>query len=247
MNTFLKNREKRKEAIPGISSSEVLLIHTKKKYLISDKLYKTSKAISQRVSLSKSNIVQILQSYNNEKHAKFEIQRAYLLAIKNAKHSIRISTPYFMPPPPVAKILGEAVARGVDVQILTQGKSDRPIMFWAAQHAYYQYIRKGIRIHEMLDRELHAKTIEIDGYYANIGSDNLDHISWAYNSEAKVEIFDSSVAKKLSDNFKSSISVAREIDIDYMERRSIPLYLMSYFAYVAYHFVYPWKKISHLE
>jgi phosphatidylserine/phosphatidylglycerophosphate/cardiolipin synthase-like enzyme len=38
----------------------------------------------------------------------------------------------------------------------------------------------------MLDNELHAKTIEVDGQYATIGSDNLDHISWAYNAEAKV-------------------------------------------------------------
>jgi len=169
------------------------------------------------------------------------------MAIKNAKHSIRISTPYFMPPPPVTNLLAEAVNRGVDVQILTQGKSDRPIMFWAAQHAYSQFINKGIRIHELLDRELHAKTIEIDGYYTNIGSDNLDHISWAYNSEAKVVIFDQNVAHKLRENFKSSLSGSREVDLNYMNSRNLLITLMSFIAYQCYHLVYPWKTNSYLE
>lgn len=245
MNTYLTNRRKRnKELLTKFSSS----VRTPKRYFQYPlKLYQNSKKVSQRVKNSRSNIVQILQSYHLPHYSKFDIQKAYLSAIKNAKHSIRICTPYFMPPPPVEALLCEAVLRGVDVQILTQGKSDRPIMFFAAQHAYFQYIQNGIRIYEMHDNELHAKTIEIDGQYATIGSDNLDHISWGYNAEAKVEIFDKSVAQKLRENFRSCVSAGREIDLHYMNSRGTMLKLLSLFAYKGYHMIYPWKRLSHLE
>jgi phosphatidylserine/phosphatidylglycerophosphate/cardiolipin synthase-like enzyme len=113
----------------------------------------------------------------------------------------------------------------------------------------------------MHDNELHAKTIEIDGHYATIGSDNLDHISWAYNAEAKVlffsclivcinlkvEIYDQSVAQKLRENFRLCVSAGREIDLQYMNSRGALLKFISLIAYKGYHMIYPWKRTSHLE
>jgi phosphatidylserine/phosphatidylglycerophosphate/cardiolipin synthase-like enzyme len=246
MNSFLHAQRKR-DQLREMSLGNTNNTGEKRKFLgYPNRIFLRSKNLGQKILKKKKSLVQVLHSYNKNEHVKFEIQKAYLNAIRNATNSIRISTPYFMPPPPVAKMLEDAALRGVEVQILTQGKSDRPIMFWAAQHAYYKYLKKGIRIHEMLDSELHAKTVEIDGYYCNIGSDNLDHISWGYNLEAKVEIYDEAVAKQLRDNFAMNIATAREVSLDYMNARRFPFLLLSYVAYQCYHIVYPWR-ISHLN
>lgn len=116
-----------------------------------------------------------------------------------------------MPPPPVAKQLIEAARRGVKVEILTQGKSDVFVTSWAAQYAYQKFVnvcvqslfadlkKEGISIMELDHAELHAKTTEIDNAYAAIGSDNLDHVSWGYNRETKVD------DNRLSVTFRSSL------------------------------------------
>lgn len=51
-----------------------------------------------------------------------------------------------MPPPPVEEMLIGAAQRGVEVEIITQGKSDVYVSSWAAQYAYTKYL-KIVRLH----------------------------------------------------------------------------------------------------
>jgi len=182
----------------------------------------------------------ILESCNNG-----QFQKQNINALKNAKRSIRITTPYFMPPPPVRKVLYEAAARGVQVQILTQGKSDIRLMSYATKYEYQKFVNiKGISIYEMNDNELHEKTTEIDCYYASIGSDNLDHISWGYNREVKIVVYNSSVAHKIRSNFLSNLENARQITHNYWDSLSSVTKALSFLAYHAYHLLYPWNSFS---
>ena len=104
------------------------------------------------------------------------IQRAMLLTVREAKHRVLITNPYFFPPPPLFRALARAAERGVEVMILVpgEGKADVPFTRWASQHIYFTLLKKGVRIFELQNAVLHAKTVTIDGIYSSIGSFNWD-------------------------------------------------------------------------
>lgn len=82
----------------------------------------------------------------------------------------------------------KAAKRGVDVRILTAGKCDVPAITWAATHVYGYFLKHGVRVYEMKDRELHAKTATVDGMFACVGSYNLDYLSYYHQLEANLTI-----------------------------------------------------------
>ncbi len=48
------------------------------------------------------------------------------------------------------RALSKAARRGLDVRILTSGKSDVPIVRLAAQHVYSFFLKRGIRMYLFL-------------------------------------------------------------------------------------------------
>ena len=61
---------------------------------------------------------------------------------------------------------------------MTAGKCDVKASYWASQHIYGYFLRNGVRVYEMLNRELHAKTATVDNMFAGVGSYNLDYLSY---------------------------------------------------------------------
>ena len=104
------------------------------------------------------------------------IQRAMLLTVRNAKHRVLITNPYFFPPPALFRALQQAADRGVEVVVMCpgEGRTDVPVTRWASQHIYYTLLKSGVKIFEMQSATLHAKTVTIDGIYTSIGSFNWD-------------------------------------------------------------------------
>jgi putative cardiolipin synthase len=106
--------------------------------------------------------------------------------IKSAKHSISISTPYFVVPIYLRNALIAASKRGVKVTLLTNSldSTDQVVVHAGYANVRRSLIRNGIRIHEQCGVDpLHAKLIVIDGCKTIVGSHNLDMLSMKRNSE----------------------------------------------------------------
>jgi cardiolipin synthase len=135
--------------------------------------------------------------------------RALLAAINAARHRIYLTTAYLVPTRRLARALVRAARRGVDVQLLLPGLSD----FWAPLQAgrshYGRFLRAGIRLHELHDTLLHAKTCVIDGVWTSVGSSNLDWRSFLHNAEANLVVLDAGLGR------------AREIDRARWARRGL--------------------------
>jgi len=79
----------------------------------------------------------------------FDIYKAYQLAIQQARHSIHLTSAYFVPDPQTIATLSAAAQRGVDVRIVLPGVSDSGLVFYAG-HAYYdQLLDSGVRIFQL--------------------------------------------------------------------------------------------------
>lgn len=138
-------------------------------------------------------------------HHRRDIEAAYLGAIKQAKSKIILASAYFLPGVNFRHALINAAGRGVRVVLLLQGKSDHPLQHSASQALYGNFLAAGIEIYEYHRSFLHAKVAVIDGYWATVGSSNIDPFSLLLSREANVVVNDEAFARTLEQSLEQSI------------------------------------------
>ncbi|HEY9065251.1 MAG TPA: cardiolipin synthase ClsB [Burkholderiaceae bacterium] len=133
---------------------------------------------------------------DNHEHSN-DIERHYRAAIRAARKRVLIANAYFFPGHRLLREIRRAARRGVDVQLILQGKPDMPIAKFAATWLYEYLQRDGVKIHEYLERPLHGKVAVVDDDWSTIGSSNLDPLSLALNLEANVVLRSATFAADL--------------------------------------------------
>jgi cardiolipin synthase len=149
------------------------------------------------------------------------VYTSLLLAIAAARHTIMITTPYFVPDDTLLDALLAASARGTRVQLLLAGPIDWNVVRAAGRHDYGRLLKAGIEIFEYRAGLLHAKTVVIDGQWASVGSANLDVRSLGINRELNVVAYDAGVARALEAIFRSDCRTAHRLDLPSWQARSI--------------------------
>ena len=129
------------------------------------------------------------------------IMEVILLAIAQAKKSIRICTPYFIPNDQLTSALVIAAASGIEVELIIPEKSDSFIV----QHASFSFIKpllqRNVKVYLYHKGFMHAKTISIDGSIAFVGTVNMDTRSFLLNFEITSLIYDEALSKNLEASF----------------------------------------------
>ncbi|MDR1125904.1 MAG: phospholipase D-like domain-containing protein [Deltaproteobacteria bacterium] len=143
-------------------------------------------------------------------------------AISAARHTVRIMTPYFLPPRQLITALQSAAMRGVQVEIILPAVADHPFVSWATNNVLWDFIDRGVHIHYQPGPFNHSKLLLIDGYYAHVGSANLDPRSLRLHFELTTEIFDSRVCGELERHFDAIKARSREYTRADLEARSLP-------------------------
>jgi cardiolipin synthase len=119
-----------------------------------------------------------------------QIEFVALHAISCANKSIRVVTPYFLPPEPLTMSLGLAALRGVTVDIVLPEHSNHPVVDWARRIPLRPLIEAGCRVWLMPAPFDHSKLMVIDDAWTLIGSANWDTRSFRLNFELNVELHD---------------------------------------------------------
>ena len=135
---------------------------------------------------------------------RYAIESAYLDAINNAISEIIIANAYFVPGRRFRVALLNAAKRGVQVELLLQGRMEYFLMF--ATHAFYSlFLKNGIHIFEYRKSFMHCKVAVIDGYWSTVGSSNIDPFSMMLAREANIIVEDSAFAKDLRNEIVNNI------------------------------------------
>ncbi|WP_410482723.1 cardiolipin synthase [Undibacterium sp. Jales W-56] len=161
-------------------------------------------------------LVRVLAS---EPGSNYEIYKAYILAIQEARQSIHITSAYFVPDAQILRALSEASQRGVDVKIILPGVTDSGLVFHAAQSFYSEMLASGIKIYQLQIAVLHAKTAVIDQVWATIGSTNIDTRSFLHNNEINVVVFGEEFGKTMEATFLEDLRYSVEITQQEWARR----------------------------
>lgn len=142
---------------------------------------------------------------DNWRH-RHDIEHAYLEAINQAQTEIIIANAYFLPGRKFSNALKDAVQRGVNVELLLQGKIEYRLQYHATQALYENLLKAGIKIYEYHRSYLHAKVAVIDQYWATVGSSNIDPFSLLMAREANVVIEDYQFSNELRTSLKIAIT-----------------------------------------
>jgi cardiolipin synthase len=163
-------------------------------------------------------LVRILGS---EPGGKFEIYKAMLLAIQEAKKSIHITCAYFVPDDQTLEALTAAAKRGVDVQLVLPSVSDSGLVFHAGRALYDRLLASGVRIHELKLSVLHAKTMVIDGVWSTVGSANMDRRSFMHNAEVNVIVLGNGFGTEMENAFREDLRNSNEVTLKAWRDRGV--------------------------
>ncbi len=146
-------------------------------------------------------------------------------ALANAHHRVLILTPYFIPNPALMAALQAAALRGVEVHLLLPAQSDQRYVDWAARPYIEQLLRYQVKVWLQPAPFAHTKLFVVDGYYAQIGSANLDHRSLRLNFELVVEVFDRMLVEQLAAHAESARARSAPLELAAMQARGLPVRL----------------------
>ncbi|MES3032117.1 MAG: phosphatidylserine/phosphatidylglycerophosphate/cardiolipin synthase family protein [Patescibacteria group bacterium] len=125
-------------------------------------------------------------------------KRIYKNYLNGARQNIIFITPYFIPKRWLRAALHQAVLRGVEVEVLVPKHTDHFIVDRVNYFYIYKISKLGIKFY-MEKKMNHAKAIIIDSREAMVGSQNLDFLSFDFNSEVGIFFKDLEVVSKLED------------------------------------------------
>lgn len=145
----------------------------------------------------------------------WEVSHGVLQAIYEAKKSIFIQTPYFLPPEAMSEALQAAAVRGVDVRIMLSERSDVHLVQAASFSFVKEMLLAGVKIFLYKGGFLHSKMMIFDDSLTLIGSINFDFRSFENNFEVESFIYSEGVTLDsksifLTDQRNSEIVSLRE-------------------------------------
>jgi cardiolipin synthase len=153
----------------------------------------------------------------------FEVLKLIILgALAQARRSVLIATPYFLPDAGLISALNTAALRGVSVDILLPEKNNLKVVQWASFALYWQVLDRGCRIWHSPPPFDHSKLMLVDDQWALVGSTNWDQRSMRLNFELNLECYGAGLAAPMRAWFERRREVAREVSQADMDNRSVP-------------------------
>ncbi len=137
--------------------------------------------------------------------------RVLELLCASVRRRLWMADAYFVGAPVLVQALIAAAQDGVDVRLLLPGTYDVPVVGPIARTGYRPLLRAGVRIWEYAGVMMHAKTTVADGWWARIGSTNLNPTGLATNWEIDVIAEDRRVGAWMERMFEEDLASAREV------------------------------------
>lgn len=150
---------------------------------------------------------------------------AFLAGLGQARRSVIVATPYFLPDQALVTALSHAALRGVEVDILLPATNNWPFVQWAANPVVQQVVREGCRVWMTPGPFDHSKYLVVDDLWCLVGSANWDPRSLQLNFEFNLETWDGELAESLSAVATERMTGTQPLTAHALERRPLHLKL----------------------
>ena len=179
----------------------------KNKYLRDEKI---SNEISLKYEEEDNVYMQVISSGPNYEFP--AIRDNYIKLIQEARKSVFIQTPYFVPDDLLLDTLKSAVLSGIDVKIMIPNKADHPFIYWINQYYVGELYENGF---------IHSKTILVDEEVVSVGTCNFDYRSFYLNFEINLNIYNKEIANSFKTQYYKDIAISKKLTFNDFKRRSI--------------------------
>jgi cardiolipin synthase len=146
-------------------------------------------------------------------------------ALSQARHSIRLATPYFLPDLPLVDALRIAVLRGVRVDVVLPERGNLRMVEWAAMAQLGQIVKWGCQVYLSRAPFDHSKILVVDGGWSLVGSANWDPRSLRLNFEYNVECYSAELAQRLEALLDKKIATGRRVTLAELTSRPLAIRL----------------------
>ena len=135
-----------------------------------------------------------------------DMATVFRVLLESATDRVTLQTAYFAPDDVFCRLLLDAVARGVDVDVLLPGPhADKRVCQLTSESIYECLVDGGVRIWAFQPSMMHAKIMTVDGLATVIGSANLNRRSLAHDEEVVLSVFDPAVTRELEADFWADV------------------------------------------
>lgn len=145
----------------------------------------------------------------------------YLAAFKHSNRRLWITHAYFAPNPELLDVMAAAARRGVDVRLIVPAFTDSSLVLNATQATFTPLLEAGVKIYELKDALLHAKSVVIDGTVSIVGSANLDMRSFLHNDEVNAIVIDREFGRRMEEVFERDQRGSRPVTLERWQKRSL--------------------------
>ena len=149
------------------------------------------------------------------------LEEKYFNLIQNAKKSITIGTPYFIPSKKLIHELIRAAKLGIKITIVVPYITDHMLV----QEASYRYLRlmlkAGAQVFQYKNGFYHAKSIIIDDDLCDIGSANFDKRSLFLNKEINCYFYDPAFVNRFMDIIHKDILDSKPLKLDDLNKPNL--------------------------
>ena len=188
----------------------------KNKYLRDEKI---SNEISLKYEEDDNVYMQVISSGPNYEFP--AIRDNYIKLIQEARKSVFIQTPYFVPDDLLLDTLKSAVLSGIDVKIMIPNKADHHFIYWINQYYVGELLRLGANIYRYENGFIHSKTILVDEEVVSVGTCNFDYRSFYLNFEINLNIYNKEIANSFKTQYYKDIAISKKLTFNDFKRRSI--------------------------
>ena len=143
-----------------------------------------------------------------------DLQRLFIAdwaRVRGEYRTVRISSPYFLPPAMLLDALRLAARGGVRVQVMIPSCSDSPFTDLISDSYIGDLLDAGVELYRYDNGFLHAKLLIVDEDTASVGTANMDYRSLLDNLEVTAFIRDRSVVRALSATYDDDLASCRRI------------------------------------
>ncbi len=185
------------------------MFHLYNKYLLEKSIY------TRPINVAGMTILRDVPSIRRQ-----PVKKKYLRLIRNARKSIIIETPYFLPSFLLRKALMAAAERGVKVTVITPKNSDVKMVDILRNKYLGMLHKKGVSIQYYTPENLHAKLLFVDNTIFSIGSPNFDYRSFRFQHEIIIVGKNKQIVHKLQRHIEGSLENSIAFDYDLWLNRS---------------------------
>jgi cardiolipin synthase len=154
-----------------------------------------------------------------------KIYETILAAINNARESVRIASPYFLPDEALSRALHLAAKAGKRVEIILPAVNNLRLVHWAMMAELEHVLVPGIDIWLTPPPFDHTKLMVVDSLWVMFGSANWDSRSLRLNFELNVGSMNPPLAERLDRLLDEKIASARRLEREELKSRRLPVRL----------------------